>query len=413
MREKILCGLDVGTSKVRAIIAGCEFNEEKMRLNIMGKGEAPCNGLKNGIVVNIKNTYSAISKAVQEAETEAEVKVKDIIVNINGKYIQGRMHQGSTKIARTENEITEEDVERVINAARTTVPLSSDRNIIHAIPLDFKVDSNSGVQNPVGMDGNHLEVEVMLITGAIAPENNLNKCITRAGLGVEAIIANPLPPAVAVVADEEKKLGCIMVDIGDETVNIAVFVSGNLNYISEIDTGSAYITHDLAYGLKTSFAEAKRIKEEFGHAAPGSSLDKEIKYIGVDGYTKRKALNKNVDDMIASRVEEIVENIASDIERSGKEQYTPSGIILTGGGSKLKGLDEELNRRLKNLQVRIGRPRNIKGKVEEVNSPEYSMVIGLMQYYYRQNSTYGSKGGYRANKESIWNRILAWLEDMF
>ncbi|MDA3792622.1 MAG: cell division protein FtsA [Elusimicrobia bacterium] len=412
MREKILCGLDIGSGSVSAIIAGCDFSEDNLNVNIMGKGEAHCNGLKNGVVVNIKNTYSSICKAVEKAEEEAEVKVKDIIVNINGNHIKGRMHQGSTKIARTENEITEEDVERVINSARTTVPLSSDRNIIHAIPMDFKVDSNSGVQDPVGMDGNHLEVEVMLITGLTAPENNLNKCITRAGLGVEAIIANPLPPAVAVVAEEEKKLGCIMVDIGEETVNIAIFIGGKLNYISEIDTGSAYITHDLAYGLKTSFSEAKRIKEEFGHASQGSSLDREIEYIGVDGHTKRKALNKNIDDIIASRTEEIVEEIASDIERSGKEQYTPGGIILTGGGAKLKGLDEVINRRLSNLQVRIGRPREINGKVDEVNFPEYSMAVGLINYYRRQNSTNGAEGGYRVNKEGIWIRIKRWLEDM-
>jgi cell division protein FtsA len=279
--------------------------------------------------------------------------------------------------------------------------------------MDFKVDSNSGVEDPVGMDGNHLEVEVMLITGATAPENNLNKCITRAGLGVEAIIANPLPPAEAVVAREEKKLGCIMVDIGDETVNIAVFVGGKLNYISEIDTGSAYITHDLAYGLKTSFPEAKRIKEEFGHATTGNSLDREIDYIGVDGHTKRKALNQNVDDIIASRAEDIVEEIASDIERSGKEPYTPGGIILTGGGSRLKGLDEVLSRRLKNLQVRIGRPRDIQGKAEEVNSSQYSMVIGLLQYYLHQNRSYGAEGSFRTSKDGMWSRIINWLEEMF
>lgn len=408
MKEKILCGLDVGSSKVCAVIAG--FNPTERKLNIMGVGEEDCNGLKHGVVVNIDNTNKAIVRAIEKAEKNAEVKVKDVFVNVNGHHIEGNMHQGATKIPHSDREITADDVDRVISSARA-VPLSSDRQIIHAIPLDFKVDNQSGVEDPVGMEGNHLEVEVMLITGASAPINNLDKCITRAGFGIKMSISTVLAPAQSVVAKEEKELGCLIVDIGAQTINVGVFVEGALNYIGEIDIGADYITYDLAHGLRTSFKEAKRIKENYGCAMSGNALDMEVDYVGVDGQSKNIITLEEINKIIQPRVNDIIELISEEIIKSGQQQMIPGGIILSGGGAELKDIEDAIRNKLKDFQVRIGRPRNMGGKVEKINSPKYATAMGLMEYLVNADESFS--GGEVGQGKGFLERIKAWFEEMF
>ena len=409
MREKILCGLDVGSSKVCAVIVS--YNPQQKGLNIVGVGEEECSGLKHGVVVNIERTNRAITRSIEKAEQDAQVKVKDVFVSMNGYHIEGHRHQGATKIPHSDREITEEDVERVISSARA-VPLSSDRQIIHAIPLDFKVDNQQGVEIPVGMEGNHLEVEVMLITGASAPINNLDKCITRSGLGIRKAISTVLAPAQAVVADEEKELGCLLVDIGAQTINMAVFVEGSLNYISEIDIGSDYITYDLAHGLRTSFKEAKRIKENFGCALCTDSLDKEVEYVGVDGQSKNVATVERINKIIEPRVDDIIDLIGQDITKSGQHQMVPGGIILSGGGAEMKGFDNAISKKLQNFQVRIGRPRSLgSGKVEKVNSPKYATAVGLIEYALHSEASLGM--GDMPSGKGFWDKIKLWFDEMF
>lgn len=408
MREKILCGLDVGSSKICAVIAG--FNISEQKLNVLGIGEEDCLGLKHGVVVNIENTNRAVVRAIERAEKDAQVKVKDVFVCINGHHIEGHKHQGATKIPHSDREITDEDVERVISSARA-VPLSSDCQILHAIPLDFKVDNQGGVEDPVGMEGNHLEVEVMLITGDSAPINNLDKCITRAGLGIQRAISSVLAPAQAVVAKEEKELGCLLVDIGAQTINIAVFVEGALNYIGEIDIGSDYITYDLAHGLRTSFKEAKRIKEDFGYALCSEALDREVEYVGVDGQSKNVVAVEKINEIIEPRVNDIIDLIAEEIAKSGQQQMVPGGIILSGGGSELKGMEQAMKNKLENFQVRIGRPRDTSGKVEKVNSPKYATAVGLMEYAVKADESFGI--GDMLQGKGFWGKIRTWFEEMF
>ncbi|MFH1414768.1 MAG: cell division protein FtsA [Elusimicrobiota bacterium] len=406
MKDKIYCGLDVGSSKVCAVIAS--YNSLEGQLNIMGVGEEDCSGLKHGVVVNIESTNRAIVKAVEKAEKAAEVKVKDVYVSVNGSHIEGHRHQGAAKIAHSDREITEEDVERVITSARA-VPLSSDRQIIHSIPLDFKVDNQQGVEIPVGMEGNHIEVEVMLITGASAPINNLDKCITRTGLGISGKVSSILAPSHAVVAKEEKELGCLSVDIGAQTINIAVFIDGALNYISEIDLGADYITYDLAHGLKTSLKEAKRIKEDYGCAFPEDSLDMEIEYIGVDGQSRNKATLEQINKIINPRVDDIIDFISREITKSGQQQMVPGGIILSGGGAELKGIDKAIKEKLQNFQVRLGRPRGVGGKFEMINSPKYATALGLMEYSINTEES----GRMGVAPRGVWDKIKAWFDDMF
>jgi len=410
MREKIICGLDVGSSKVCAVIAGYDKNEGQV--NIMGLGEESCSGLKHGVVVNIDNTCRAVSRAIEKAEKDAEVKVKDVIVNINGNHIEGHLQQGATKIPRTDREITQEDVERVISSARA-VPLSSDKQIIHALPLDFKVDNQSGVEDPVGMEGNHLEVEVLLVTGESAPINNLDKCVTRAGFGIKNVVASILSPAQAVVAREEKELGCVLVDIGAQTINLAVFIEGKLNYIGEIDIGSDYITYDLAHGLRTSFSEAKRIKESFGCALSENTLEEDIKYVGVDGQSKNSVSSAEVNRIIEPRVEDIIDFIGDEIKKSGQKQMIPGGIILSGGGAELKGISEAINRRLGEHQVRLGRPRDIRGKSEAVNAPKYATAVGVIDYTFRGDRTSGIIESSVVGRGGFWEKLKEWFEEMF
>ncbi|MFC2091258.1 cell division protein FtsA [Elusimicrobiota bacterium] len=409
MKDKYLCGLDVGSSKVSAVIAA--YNIVNNKMEILGLGEEQCSGLKHGVVVSIEHTNRAITKAIEKAEKSAEVKVKDVIVSVNGNHIEGHRHQGAAKIPHSDREITAEDVDRVISSARA-VPLSSDRQIIHAIPLDFKVDNQQGVEFPVGMEGNHIEVEVMLITGSSAPINNLDKCITRSGFGINRIVSNILAPAKAVVAKEEKELGCMLIDIGAQTINVAMFSDGVLNYIGEIDMGSDYITYDLAQGLRTSFKEAKRIKEDFGSAVPEDVLDRDIEYLGVDGQSKNVVSVEQVNKIIGPRVDDIIDLIAEEIKKSGYQQIVPGGIVISGGGSELKGLDTAISKKLENFQVRIGRPCNLGGeKLELVNSPKYATAVGLIEYVVTAEDSFGTSD--IPHGKGFWEKIKLWFEEMF
>ncbi len=410
MREKIICGLDVGSSKVCAVIAG--HNPSEPELNIMGAGEQECPGLRHGVVVNIDNTCRAVSAAVEKAESAAQVKVKDVLVNVNGHHIEGHMQQGATKIPRSDREITEDDVERVINAARA-VPLSSDKQIIHAIPLDYRVDSQGGVENPVGMEGSHLEVEVLLITGDSAPINNLDKCVTRAGFGIKNPTATILAPAQTVLAGEEKELGCAIVDIGAQTINIAIFVEGRISYIGQVDIGSDYITYDLAYGLRTSFSEAKRIKENCGSAVEDEVLEGDVQYVGVDGHTSRTAETRRINRIIRPRVDDIIEFISNEISKSGCKQLIPGGVILSGGGAQLRGMDRAVASKLEGFQVRTGRPRGLRGKAESVNAPKYATAVGLVEYAVNTNTGFAFQDMAASGRGGFWEKLKTWIEEMF
>lgn len=410
MKEKYICGLDVGSSRVSAVIAG--YDSSCRELNVIGSGEAECNGLRHGVVVNIENTSRAIAEAVEKAEAVAEVKVKEVVVNVNGHHIEGHLQQGATKIPRSDREITADDVERVINSARA-VPLSSDKQIIHAIPLDFRVDSQNGVDNPVGMEGSHLEAEVLLVTGDSAPINNLDKCIARAGLNIKATVATILAPSESVLAREEKELGCALVDIGDQTVNLAIFVDGKISYIGQVDIGSYYITTDLAYGLRTSLSEAKRIKESYGSADKDSILEDEIEYVGVDGHSKRTADSEKIGRIIKPRVDDIVDFIAGEISRSEYKQLIPGGIVLSGGGAQLKGICSSLEKRGEGAPVRLGRPRALKGKADAVSSPKYATAVGLIEYLVKTNSSYAFQDMAAAGSGGLFSKIKEWIEEMF
>ena len=410
VKEKIICGLDVGSGNVCAVIAG--FNPQDSNINIMGVGVEDCSGLKHGVVVNIENTSRAIALSIEKAEKEAEVKVKDVLVNINGNHIEGHIQHGATKISRADREITEEDVERVISSARA-VPLPSNKQIIHAIPLDFKVDNQDGVEDPIGMEGNHLEVEIMLITGDIAPINNLDKCIVRAGFGVKKVIVTQLASAEAVVAREEKELGCVLVDIGAQVVNIAIFIEGKINRISEMNLGSDYITYDLAHGLRTSFAEAKRIKESCGSAEAKSLLDTEIKYVGVDGQTKNMTTAGEVNRIICPRLEDIIDIVGEEIAKSQQKHLIPGGIILAGGGSELRGIAETIKSRLGDYSVRLGRPRGIVGKADSVNYARFATAVGLIAYAVRSDKLNAFRDSSVVGRGGFWERIKNWFEDIF
>ncbi|NLB34644.1 MAG: cell division protein FtsA [Elusimicrobia bacterium] len=410
MKDKYFCGLDVGTSKVCAVIAA--FDPVDRQLNILGLGEAVCKGLRKGVVVNIDDTRQAVVEAIEKAEAIAEVKVKDVIINVNGYHIEGHLQQGDTRIPRSDREITEEDVERVINSARA-VPLSSDRQIIHSIPLDFRVDNQSGVVNPVGMEGNHLEVEVLLVTGDSSLINNLDKCIARAGFGIQSKIATILAPAEAVLAPEEKALGCAIIDIGEETVNLAIFIEGQIKYIGHNPIGSNYITTDLAYGLRTSFAEAKRIKEDYGQADKKSALDGEIEYLGVDGQTKYSANSEKIYKIIKPRVNEIVDFIVGEIVKSGYKQLIPGGIILSGGGSQLKGICRTIEERAEGIQVRVGRPRDLKGESDLVSEPKYATAVGMIEYLLRTNASYSFQDLAAVGRGGFFEKLKKWIDEMF
>ncbi|MEW6097221.1 MAG: cell division protein FtsA [bacterium] len=407
-KEDIIVGLDIGTTKVCTVIG--EIDED--RVEIIGVGTSPSHGLRKGVVVNIDSTIKSIENAVSEAELMAGIEVSSVFAGIAGGHIKGMNSHGVIAISRG-REVTQSDVERVIDAAKAvSIPL--DREVIHVLPQQFIIDGQDGIKEPVGMSGVRLEVEIHIVTGAVTSAQNIIKCVNRAGFEVEDIVLEPLAAAYAVLTEDEKDLGVVLVDIGGGTTDIAIFIDGSIWHTGVLSIGGDNVTKDISVGLRTPIVEAEKIKINYGSCMSSLVKDEEIITIPSVGEHKERNLPRQVlAEIIEPRMEEIFSLINQEIRMTGYENLVTSGIVLTGGASMLEGTTE-LAERVFDLPVRIGTPTGVSGLVDVVNSPLYSTGVGLVTYG-MMHKLEGKKAKFGGGNvfRRVLNRMKEWVGEFF
>ncbi len=410
-KSEIIAGLDIGSGRVTCLIGAPEPDSERML--ILGGASLACSGLSGGVVVSIPETKSAIEHVVEAAEAAAGVTVNSLFLGVRGAHLKSFNNHGAFNIARTDREITPDDVQGVI-ANATAIPISNDREILHVVPQSFSLDGQRGVPNPVGMEGSLLEVDVHIVTVASAHINNIMKAVTQAGFEVVDIIYGLLATGEQLVTSEEKKLGALLVDLGGQTVSIGVYSKGSIRYSKEIPIGADFITNDLAVGLHTSETTAERLKIAHGVAhASVRGEDEDIEFARLDGRTMDKAKTSTMMNYILPRVEDIFNIIGEDLQNSTSEDLvSPGGLILTGGGSLMKGMAAAAEDML-DLQTRLGlaHPDLVSGD-EKWFSPVYATAMGLMTFAH--SSRWGTGVSRLApRRRPPWlRRLIAWFEGL-
>lgn len=406
--ENTVVGLDVGTTKICAIIG--EVNADGV-VDIIGVGASPSRGLRRGVVVNIDQTVSSIRKAVEDAELMAGCRAETVYAGISGGHIRGINSHGV--IAIKNREVTPLEVARVVDAARA-VAIPMDREVIHILPQEFMVDAQEGIKEPVGMAGVRLEAKVHIITGAVSAAQNIVRCAHRSGLRVRDLVLQQMASAEAVLSPDERELGVALVDIGGGTTDIAVFSEGAIQHTSVISVGGDQLTNDIAVGLRTPMVEAERIKRKYG-CALGALVNKDetIAVPGVGG-RQPKVLSRSVlADITEPRLEEILGLVRRELERHNLLQHVASGVVLTGGTVMVEGISE-LAEQLFDLPVRLGYPIGISGLVDVVNSPMYATGVGLVLWGAR-NKGVDLVEPFEANGmfDRVMGRMKQWFAEAF
>ncbi len=385
---RIIVGLDVGTTKVCAIVAAISLNEPHT-MTILGVGHAAADGLSRGVVTNIEKTVRSIEKAISEAEAQSGVKIREVVVGIAGDHIQSFQSRGVVTISNQDRTITTEDVLRLIEDTKK-VHLPTDRRILHVIPQEFIVDGQDGIYEPIGMSGVRLEASVHIINGLVTAVQNIYNCVERAGLKVRDIVLEPLASSYAVLDEEEKEVGVALVDIGGGTTDIAVFEDRTIRHTAVIGIAGQKVTDDIRRGLGILADQAERLKREYGCAVVSHILrDEVIQLPGLAGRRPREIQKSVLARVIQPRMEEILEFSLAEIKRSGYASNLSAGVVLTGGGSMTNGT-RELAEEILGMPVKIGMPMGFgAGLVKEVESPVFSTAVGLVLYAFKNHDHHG------------------------
>jgi cell division protein FtsA len=404
-RENIVVGLDIGTTKICAIVG--ERTAEG--IDIIGIGTAPSRGLRKGVVINIESTVASIKRAIEEAELMAGCEISSVYAGIAGGHIRGFNSHGI--VAVKDREVSEADIERVIDAAKA-VAIPVDREVIHILPQEFVIDDQDGIREPLGMSGVRLEAKIHIVTGAVTSAQNIVKCAQKCALNVSDIVLEQLASALAVLSEDEKELGVALVDIGGGTTDIAIFSQGAIQHTAVIAIGGQHLTNDIAVGLRTPQEEAEQIKRRYG-CATSKLIDKnEVIEVPSIGGRKTRVLSRQIlGDILEPRVEEIFELVRREIDRMKLTELLASGVVLTGGSTLLPGT-VEVAEEIIGLPVRLGVPQGVGGLVDEVKSPMYSTGVGLILYGAEQSD----QRLFRARDENIYakvrKRMGAWLQEV-
>src|SRR6476646_7769848 len=370
--KKLVVGLDIGTSKIAAIVADIK---PEGGFEIIGMGNCPARGLKKGVVVNIETTVTAMQRALEEAELMADCKIRDVYTGIAGSHIKSFNSQGM--VAIKDKEVGQMDIDRVIETAKA-VQIPNDQQILHILNQEFIIDGQEDVREPLGMSGVRLEVKVHIVTGAVSAVENITKCVRRCGLEVRDIMLQPLASAKAVLNDDEKDLGVCLMDIGGGTTDIAVFAGGAIRHTAVIPIAGDQVTNDIAMTLRTPTKEAEELKVRYGCALRQLADPNEIIEVpGVGERGPRKLSKPMLAEVIEPRIEELYSLVQAELRRSGFEELLSSGIVLTGGSAMLQGMTE-LGEELFHLPVRVGVPTYAGGLSEVVRSPRYATAVGLL-----------------------------------
>ena len=410
-RDDIVVGLDMGSGKVCTVIGELGENDQ---IEIIGIGTAPSLGIRKGVIVDLDQAIQSAKESIESAERMAGIRINSAFVSIAGSHITSVNSKGVIAISGESPEIMENDIEKVIEAAKAGI-VSSEKELIHTLSREFIVDGQSGISDPLGMSGARLECKVHIITGSITAVQNLIKCVEEAGLDIEEIIFGTLASSNAILSNAEKELGILLIDIGAGTTEIAIFVEGGLAYSAVLPVGGVQITNDLAVGLRTSIEEAEKIKISYGSAVENStSPEKLVEISSINGKEKHNVSKKYLVEIIEPRVSEIFNFVGMEVKKSGCYNMIPGGIVITGGSSLLPGISEVAEQVL-NLPSRLGRPHYEGELADMINDPSYSEAIGLLSF---TTEKYSIGRSFQSTKrktgvKNIFTKIISWLKDFF
>jgi len=404
-RQERIVGVDLGTTKIAAIIAEVEDED----LKIVGVGSTPSNGLKRGVIVNLEKAIESIMKAVDEASRMAGVRVDSCYAGISGSHIESINAHAMIATARSGGVVTKRDIERVIEQAKA-IALPLDREIIHAIPIEYVVDNEKGIKDPVGMSGVKLEAEVHIVTAAITSAQNIYTALERAGLRVKDLVLQPLASSYSVLQPDEIDLGVCLLDIGGGTTDLAIFYDGAIRYSEVIPLGGEYITNDIAIGIRTPYKQAEEIKRKNASISLSAEEAKEeIKVPGIGGREDRNITRELLASIVTPRVEEILMITNKAIKRSGFYDILAAGVVVTGGTARLRGLDA-LAEDIFHLPVKIGIPKRVGGLTDIVQDPIYATGVGLILYGFEKKNQMLIK---RARGMGVFDALKKRFEDWF
>jgi len=408
-KKEIITGIDIGSNKIACVVGRAQNDNS---IDILGVGTAKSNGVRKGTIIDLEETISSLSAALEEAERMSGASINEAYVSINGQHIETGTAKGVISVSKSDGDITEIDVERVVEAARS-VSTPPNREIIHSIPQAFIVDGQPGIKDPVGMTGIRLEVDATMITGSTTSLKNITKSLNQAGITVQEYVFSPLATTYAVSNKDQRNVGVLIVDIGSDTTSYSVYEDNQLLGLASIPIGASHVTNDLAIGLRTSIEVAEKIKREYSNAMPSLVTEKKLsgKKVGSDGGDIDMTL---VADIIEARINEIFIIIRDHLRKINRDSLLPAGVILTGGGSKQNGLTELAKETLK-LPAAIGNiAKEISGMVDNVSEPQYSTSVGLIMWAMEANmSMPRPTSHFSLDKFKNWGETSEKVKNMF
>lgn len=405
--KDLIVGIDIGTSKVVTLVG--EMLPDG-NLNVIGFGSHPSQGLKRGVVVNIESTVQSIQRSVEDAELMSGCEIFTAFTGIAGSHIRSINSHGM--VAIRDNEVSVNDIDRVIDAAKA-IAIPADQRILHVLPQEFIIDSQDSIREPVGMSGVRLEAKVHIVTGAVSAAQNIVKCMKRCGLSTSDIVLEQFASSQSILTDDEKELGVCMIDIGGGTSDIAIFTEGAIRHTAVIPIAGDQVTNDIAIALRTPTRNAEEIKIKLGCALQEDIDPAEMIDIPTMGdRAGRKIPRQLLVEVIEARYEELFTLAFNELKRSGLQNHVAAGVVLTGGASKIPGA-QELAERIFNMPVRIGRPHNVTGMPDIINNPIYATGVGLLVYGHKQRQTQRDVVLTQPSMKGLWSRMRGWFQGNF
>ncbi|HWE63756.1 MAG TPA: cell division protein FtsA [Chloroflexota bacterium] len=412
-KERVIVGVDVGTTKICALIG--EVDQDN-RLNIVGVGIAPSQGLRKGMVVNIDEAAASIREALDKTERVSGYKIGTALVGIAGSHITSQNSRGTVAVSPTLHEITQNDIERALEVARAQ-PLPQNREILHVIAREYVVDGETGIHDPLGMSGNRLEVETHIVSGAVGPMQNLYKSVEKAGIEIDDLVLEPIASSEAVLTSAERDLGVAMIDIGGGTTDLAIYLNGSIWHTASIGIGGNHLTNDIAVGLRTDPHVAEEMKRKYGVAIAERIDVNEMIKMQTFGSTNGEPVSRRfLCEIIEARLREMFMLVHEEIRAAGYMGVLPAGVVLTGGSAQLAEI-VDLARDVLQMPARIGTPTRLTGLVDSINGPAFATSVGLLSWGLRngehqngRGSADGGGGGGGPSWRDVFSRFGGWLK---
>ncbi len=412
-KETYIAGLDVGTANIRVVQA--KFTPETEEVSVVGISEVSSVGIRRGSIVDIEEAVSSISTALEKCERMTGVPIASANVAIGGNHISSVASHGVIAVSRADGEISESDIVRAVDASQA-ISIPPNREVLHVFPKTFTLDGQTGIKDPLGMTGIRLEVDSIIAQAGLPFVRNLSRAVMQAGLELEDLVLTSCAAAESVLSKRQKDLGVALVDLGAGTTGLAVYEEGDLLYTAVLPIGSMHVTNDIAIGLRTSIETAEKIKVSFGHASPKEiGKTEEIDLSKLDSEETQKTSRQHVAEIIEARLEEIFEHVNEELKKIDRAGKLPSGVVLTGGGSKLPGILEFAKKELK-LPVSLGRPQNIITVIDRVDDPAFATAVGLVLW----GGKFGQRGGFSAGQitsffknifsHKVFSKVKNWLK---